>query len=149
MPRRIPDLNEWMAASKDRALLSVLGIVGHDLGEGWCEYRISPTPASSDGRGSVSSFATTVAADMGVLVAATSTVDTDFEENSGTAELNMTYIEPPEGDLVVRSEVAAVARTMRIVLVSVRDSRGVLVAQGRGTYAIRQKSRASAPPRSE
>lgn len=142
MPRRVPDLDEWIAASRERALLRVLGIVGHDLGEGWCEYRIAVTPASSDGRGSVSSFATTVAADMGVLVAATSTVDTDFEENSGTAELNMTYIEPSEGELVVRSEVAAVARTMRIVVVSVRDARGVLVASGRGTYAVRQKSRA-------
>ncbi|MCC6238584.1 MAG: PaaI family thioesterase [Dehalococcoidia bacterium] len=135
-----------MAASKERALLRVLGIVAHDLGEGWCEYRIAATPASSDGRGSVSSFATIVAADMGVLVAATSTVDTDIEENSGTAELNMTYIEQPEGDLVVRAEVAGVARTMRVVIVNVRDARGVLVAEGRGTYAVRQKSQAAQTP---
>lgn len=141
MPRRVPDRAEWVTASQQRPLLRVLGIVGHDVGEGWCDYRVTPTAASGDGRGSVASFATTIAADMGVLVAATSTLDTDFEENNGTAELNMTFVAPPEGALLVHCEVASAAPQMRVILATVRDERGVITAHGRGTYAVRLKSR--------
>jgi acyl-coenzyme A thioesterase PaaI-like protein len=127
--------------SERRALLRVLGIRGHAIGEGWAEYRIEATPASSDGRGSVASFATTIAADMGVLNAATTTIDTDVEENNGTAELNMTFVEPPQGALLVRCEVGSVAPLMRVVLATVTDERGTLTAHGRGTYAVRRKAR--------
>jgi acyl-coenzyme A thioesterase PaaI-like protein len=142
VPRRTPNAEEWIAASEGRALLRVLGIRGHAIGAGWAEYRVDATPASTDGRGSIASFATTVAADMGVLAAATTTVDTDIEENSGTAELNMTYISQPVGPLLVRSEVASEAPAMRVVLVTVTDGRGTVTAHGRGTYAVRPKSSA-------
>lgn len=137
MPRRVPDAEEWIAAAERRELLRALGIHGHAIGEGWAEYRVEATPASSDGRGSVASFAATVAADMGVLAAATTTVDTDIEENSGTAELNMTYVEQPSGALLVRCEVASVAPRLRVVLATVTDEQGTVTAHGRGTYAVR------------
>ncbi len=143
MPRRIPELDEWIAASERRALLRVLGIVGIGVGEGYAEYRVSPTPASGDGRGSVASFATTIAADMGVLVAASTSLDTDVEENNGTAELNMTFVEPPQGELLVRCEVASGSPFTRIVLATVRDERGCVIAHGRGTFAVRPKPAAS------
>lgn len=139
MPRRVPDLQEWIEASERRALLRVLGIVGVNVGEGFAEYRITPTPASEDGRGSVASFATTIAADMGVLVAASTSLDTDIEENNGTAELNMTFVERPVGELIVRCEVASGSTYMRVVLATARDERGVVIAHGRGTYAVRPK----------
>lgn len=141
--RRVPALDEWIMASRQRALLRVLGIVGEGVGEGWAEYRIEPTDASSDGRGSVSSFATTIAVDMGVLVAATTDLDTDIEENNGTAELNMTFVERPVGPLLVRCEVVSAATFMRVVLATVRDERGVVIAHGRGTYAVRPRRVAS------
>jgi acyl-coenzyme A thioesterase PaaI-like protein len=139
MPRRVPDVEEWIAASERRELLRVLGIRGHGVGPGWAEYTIVPTAASTDGRGSASSFAATIAADMGVLVAATTTLDTDLEENNGTAELSMTQVQPPAGSLLVRCEVASEAPYMRVVLVTVRDERGEVTAHGRGTYAVRRK----------
>ena len=139
MPRRIPDLEAWVAASKERALLRVLGIVGCAVGEGFAEYRITPTAASSDGRRSVASFATTIAADMGVLAAATTTLDTDLEENNGTAELSMTFVGRPVGAVTVRCEVASAGPQMRVVLATARDERGSVVAHGRGTYAVRQR----------
>jgi acyl-coenzyme A thioesterase PaaI-like protein len=139
VPRRIPEREEWIAASERGALLRVLGIVGVDVGEGWAEYRITPTAASTDGRGSVASFATTIAADMGVLVAATTSLDTDIEENNGTAELNMTFVGQPEGELRVRCEVASGSPFMRVVLATAHDARGVLTAHGRGTFAVRPK----------
>lgn len=143
VPRRTPNAEEWIAATEGRALLRVLGIRGHAIGAGWAEYRVDATPASMDGRGSIASFATTVAADMGVLAAATTTVDTDIEENSGTAELNMTYLGQPVGPLLVRSEVASEAPAMRVVLVTVTDERGTITAHGRGTYAVRPRSSAT------
>ncbi len=139
MPRRIPDLETWIAASKERALLRVLGIVGVDVGAGFAEYRITPTPASEDGRGSVASFATTIAADMGVLVAASTSLDSDIEENNGTAELNMTFVEQAVGPLLVRCEVASGSPFTRIVLATARDERDRVIAHGRGTFAVRPK----------
>jgi acyl-coenzyme A thioesterase PaaI-like protein len=140
VPRRIPDVDDWIEASDRRALLKVLGVHGRGVGEGWAEYTVTPTAASTDGRGSVSSFAATIAADMGVLVAATTTIDTDIEENNGTAELSMTHVEQPSGPLLVRCEVASEAPYMRVVLVTVRDDRGVTTAHGRGTFAVRPKA---------
>ncbi|MSP21908.1 MAG: hypothetical protein EXR66_02635 [Dehalococcoidia bacterium] len=145
MPRRVPNVDEWIAGSEKRALLLVFGVRGRGIGEGWVEYTVAPTAASRDGRGSVSSFATTIAADMGVLVAATTTIDTAIEENNGTAELSMTHVEQPSGALLVRCEVAGEAPYMRVVLVTVRDERGVTTAHGRGTYAVRPKPPAQAP----
>lgn len=139
MPRRIPAVEEWIEASERRPLLRVLGIRGRGIGEGWAEYTVAPTTASTDGRGSVSSFAATIAADMGVLVSATTTIDTDIEENNGTAELSMTHVEPSAGALIVRCEVASEAPYMRVVLVTIRDERGVTTAHGRGTFAVRPK----------
>jgi acyl-coenzyme A thioesterase PaaI-like protein len=139
MPRRIPNIDEWIEASERRELLRVLGIRGKGVGEGWAEYTVTPTAAPMDGRGSASSFAATIAGDMGVLVAATTTIDTDIEENNGTAELSMTHVEPPVGSLLVRCEVASEAPYMRVVLVTVRDERGVVTAHGRGTFAVRPK----------
>jgi acyl-coenzyme A thioesterase PaaI-like protein len=143
VPRQIPDLDAWIAASEQRPLLRVLGIHAHGIGEGWAEYRVMPTPASEDGRGSVASFATTVAADMGVLVAATTTVDTDVEENSGTAELNMTYVNAPVGAVLVHCEVATEAPRSRVVIATVTDDNGTVIGHGRGTYAVRRKSNAT------
>jgi acyl-coenzyme A thioesterase PaaI-like protein len=139
VPRRVPNLREWIAASEQRALLKVLGVHGRGVGEGWAEYTVEPSAASTDGRGSVSSFAATIAADMGVLVAATTTIDTDIEENNGTAELSMTHVQQPAGPLLVRCEVASEAPYMRVVLITVRDERGVTTAHGRGTFAVRPK----------
>ena len=144
MPRRIPDTGEWIEASERRALLKVLGVRGRGIGEGWAEYTVTPTNASTDGRGSVSSFAATIAADMGVLAAATTTIDTDIEENNGTAELSMTHVQQPSGPLLVRCEVASEALYMRVVVITVRDERGATTAHGRGTYAVRPK--APTPP---
>jgi acyl-coenzyme A thioesterase PaaI-like protein len=139
VPRRVPEAEEWVAASTQRELLRVLGVRGRAIGEGWAEYTVAPTAASMDGRGSVSSFAATIAADMGVLAAATTTLDTDIEENNGTAELSMTHVEQPAGSLLVRCEVASEAPYMRVVLITVRDERGVTTSHGRGTYAVRPK----------
>ena len=139
MPRRVPNIDEWIEASQRRALLRVLGVRGSGIGEGWAEYTVVPTEASTDGRGSVSSFAATIAADMGVLAAATTTLDTAIEENNGTAELSLTHVLPPTGALLVRCEVAGAGPYMRVVQMTVRDERGVVTAHGRATYAVRPK----------
>ena len=51
----------------------------------------------------------------------------------------MTFVERPVGPLLVRCEVASGSPYMRVVLATARDDRGVLVAHGRGTFAVRPK----------
>ena len=144
MQFNIPDLREWIAESEQRPLMRALGIRGKGLGEGWSEHTVTSTPASTDGRGSVSPFAATVAADIGAVVAASTTVQAGLEEGNGTAELSLTQVEPPRGDLLVRCEVASRTPYIRVVLITVHDERGVTTAYGRCTFAVRRLQAAPA-----
>ena len=58
---------------------------------------------------------------------------------NGTAELNLTYVDAPQGPVSVRGTVIHRAGQLALVDVELRNAAGGLVAKGRGSYAIRQK----------
>lgn len=129
----------WIAATNERPLSHALGITGDDFGAGHVQQRVAPARASDDGRGSVLTFAITVAADLCVLGAVITTLDEATEETNGTAALAMTYLEASRGGVLVRGEVVHHGRNLRLVEITVTDEDERLVARGRGTYAVRQK----------
>ncbi|MEZ4502074.1 MAG: PaaI family thioesterase [Dehalococcoidia bacterium] len=133
-----PDRTLWMRQGERRPLYRALGIRPDDIGEGYAQFIVEPTDASADGRGSVLSFAATTAADQCILDATVTTLDREREETNGTAEMNLTYLETPSGVLTVRGEVAGRGRNLSIVDLTVRNGSGVVIAFGRGSYAVRQ-----------
>lgn len=137
-----PDRDQWLRESEQRPLYVALGIRRDDIGDGFAQYVIDPTTASTDGHGSVLSFAATTAADLCVLDATVTTLDHDREVTNGTAEMNLTYIEAPVGTVTVRGEVATRAPNLSIVDLTVRNGNGTVIAHGRGSYALGQREAA-------
>jgi len=71
------------------------------------------------------------------LVTATVTMCQVGEEMRGTAELNVSYLRPAVGEeLIASCEVLKKGRSLAVGDVEVRNDRDVLVAKGRGTYAV-------------
>ena len=97
-------------------------------GHAQCDVRAFP------GQVAPTTFALTAAVDI-TLVRAVSTTVQPPQEMNGTAELNVTYLRPPNGTAQVHCEVMGLSETVRLVDFTVRDSDGVL-ARGRGTYAV-------------
>ena len=120
-----------------------LGIEVDSVRDGVAVYRVTCVPASEAGidggaAGAVSSFVVTTAADLALVSAVSSAIDHRREEMNGTAEMNLTYVALPRGEVSVRCEVLERNASMAIVEVVANDEDGSVVARGRGTYAIRQ-----------
>ena len=132
----VPPREQWARSSDSRPLSRALGLHAEDIGEGWARFRVDAVEASADGGGSVHSFATTVAADLCLVAAASTTIDREREMN-GTAEMNLTYVRSPCGGALVTGQVLHRAPHLAIVDLEVRDQSGELVAKGRGSYSVR------------
>lgn len=79
------------------------------------------------------------------LVAATLTMCRQGEEMRGTAELSVSYLRPAVGEeLIATCEILKKGRTLVVGDVELRNERNVLVAKGRGTYAVGPASREGA-----
>ena len=122
-----------------------LGIEVDSVRDGVAVYRVRCVPASEAGidggaAGAVSSFVVTTAADLALVSAVSSAIDHRREEMNGTAEMNLTYVALPRGEVSVRGEVLERNASMAIVEVVANDEDGSVVARGRGTYAIRQQT---------
>ncbi len=133
----VPPRERWAAAFDDRPLHRALGIRARDIDAGAMELVVDSSEVGAGG--SVLTWALTVAADLVVVGAASTSLDPAREEMNGTAELNLTYVETPQGPVSVRGTVIHRAGQLALVDIELRDTAGGLVAKGRGSYAIRQK----------
>ena len=133
----VPPREQWARSSDSRPLSGALGLHAEDIGEGWARFRVDAVEASADGDGSVHSFAITVAADLCLLAAASTTIDREREDLNGTAEMNLTYVRSPRSGALVTGRVLHRAPHLAIVDLEVRERSGELVAKGRGSYSVR------------
>ncbi len=133
----VPPRERWAAAFDGRPLHRALGIRARDIDAGAMELVVDSSEVGAGG--SVLTWALTVAADLVVVGAASTSLDPAREEMNGTAELNLTYVETPHGTVSVRGTVIHRAGQLALVDIELRDAAGGLVAKGRGSYAIRQK----------
>lgn len=125
-------------------LHAALGIEVESVRDGVAVYRCTSVPASEAGidgghAGAVSSFVVTTAADLALVSAVSSAIDHRREVMNGTAEMNLTYLALPRGEVSVRGEVLERGDAMAIVDVVASDDDGTVIARGRGTYAIREQ----------
>lgn len=133
----VPPREPWVTAFDGRPLHRALGIRARDIDAGAMELVVDP--ARVDAGASTPTVALTIAADLVVVGAASTSLDPAREEMNGTAELNLTYVETPQGPVSVRGTVIHRAGQLALVDIELRDAAGGLVAKGRGSYAIRQK----------
>jgi acyl-coenzyme A thioesterase PaaI-like protein len=91
------------------------------------------------GSAGISSFVVTTAADLALVSAVSSAIDHSREVMNGTAEMNLTYLALPRGEVSVRGEVLERGYAMAVVDVVASDEDGAVIARGRGTYAIREQ----------
>ncbi len=129
----VPPREPWATAFDGRPLHRALGIRARDIDAGTMELVVEPSEVNA------LSFALTVAADLVVVGAASTSLDPAREEMNGTAELNLTYVDAPRGPVSVLGTVIHRAAQLALVEIELRDAAGRLVAKGRGSYAIRQK----------
>ena len=74
------------------------------------------------------------------LVSAVLSACRQSDEMRGTAELNVSYLRPAQGKaLITRTTILKKGRTLAVGDVDVENDAGVLVAKGRGTYALGQR----------
>ncbi len=132
---------QWAAAFDGRPLNRALGIRARHIEAGTVELVVEPSEANAgiSEFDAAFGFALTVAADLALVGAASTSVDLAREEMNGTAELNLTYVDAPLGPVGVRGTVIHRAAQLALVEIELRDAAGGLVAKGRGSYAIRQK----------
>ena len=132
----------------DVPLHRLLGIRADQRGAGFVQYRIVAAPGSAghaDGalraalgdEAPVSTFAITTAVDIAVVEAVGTMIDRRAVSMNGTAELNLTYVDAPRGEAIVRATVLHCADRVAAVEARVTDARGATIAFGRGTYSLR------------
>ena len=136
----VPPRERWAAAFDGRPLHRALGIRARHIEAGAMELIVEPSEvnAGTSEFDAAFGFALTVAADLALVGAASTSVDPAREEMNGTAELNLTYVETPRGPVSVRGTVIHHAGQLVLVDIELRDAAGGLVGKGRGSYAIRQ-----------
>ena len=137
----VPPREQWARAWDSRPLSRALGVHAEDVGEGWARFRVDSVLASSAGAGAVHSFAITVAADLCLLAAASTTIDPEREHLNGTSEMNLTYVRSARSGALVTGRVLHRKSSLAMVDIEVRDSSGELVAKGRGSYSVRPLER--------
>ncbi len=73
------------------------------------------------------------------LVSAVLSACRQSNEMRGTAELNISYLRPAQGKaLIARTTILKKGRSLAVGDIDVENDAGVLVAKGRGTYALGQ-----------
>ena len=117
--------------------LLMFGAQVAEVDRGRAVVRLRPTPETAGGaQGGVPGGVLATLVDM-ALVTATMTLMRRGEEPRGTAELNVSFLRPAVGvELIATCEMLKKGRSLAVGDVEVRNDRDVLVAKGRGTYAV-------------
>ena len=132
----VPDLDDWRRRWQ-RPILQRLGIRGDSVERGYARMRVD-RPADADDLLLRSSL--TIAADLAAISAVTSQVEEGVQLPNGTAELHLSFVEPPGRlpDAVdVSASVANWANYAAHVEIEARGPAGELVARGLSTYSLR------------
>jgi acyl-CoA thioesterase len=117
--------------------LLMFGAQVAEVERGRAVVRLPVTPATAGGaQGGVHGGVVATLVDM-TLVTATMTMLRRGEAPRGTAELNVSFLRPAVGEeLVATCDLLKKGRSLAVGDVEVRNNRDVLVAKGRGTYAV-------------
>ncbi|MPZ99572.1 MAG: hypothetical protein GEU80_09610 [Dehalococcoidia bacterium] len=138
-----PPVEQWRERTDAQPLNRALGLRAEEIAEGFTRYRVVRVPGSAagiDGNEApegVSTFAITTAADLALVSAVSTTVQSGRDVMNGTAEMNLTYVAQPLGEAVVTATVVHRGALLAVVDVRVEDDEGAPIAYGRGSYAIR------------
>lgn len=108
-----------------------------DVSRGRCEVRLTVTPETAGGaQGGVHGGVVATLVDI-ALVTGTVSMARQGEEMRGTAELNVSFLRPAVGgELIAICTILKKGRSLAVGDVEVRNEHDVLVAKGRGTYAL-------------
>ena len=118
----------------------LLGIHPERRGAGWVQYRVVQPPESVAAAGDpLATFAITTAVDLAIVDAVGTAIDPGEVSMNGTADMNLTYVAAPQGDVAVRATVLHRGDRLAVVEARVTDERGNAVAFGRGTYSLRPR----------
>jgi uncharacterized protein (TIGR00369 family) len=79
-------------------------------------------------------------ADVAALAAIGTVLDSN-ESTAGTAELNISYLSPATGSVVVEATVLRKGRSLAVADVDLKDGSGKLLAKSRVSYAVRPAAR--------
>ena len=119
-----------------------LGVTLEEQRDGHSRLALRITPSTPRGvAGSLNGGITATLIDLACISAVASLVNRRTEEMAGTAELNVSYLRPAMGPLIVAEGVVLKkGRTLAAVDVSISDGAGRLYAKGRCQYALRQRT---------
>jgi acyl-CoA thioesterase len=118
-----------------------LGVSLDEQRDGRSRLSLRMTAATPRGvAGSLNGGVTATLIDLACIAAVASLIDRETEEMAGTAELNVSYLRPAFGPVIVAEGVVLKkGRTLAAVDVSISDGAGRLYAKGRCQYALRQR----------
>ena len=139
----VPDLDDWLR-NWQRPILQRLGIRGDAVERGYARMRVD-RPDDADELLFRSSL--TIAADLAAISAVNAQRDEDVQLANGTAELHLSFVEPPGGVLPdavdVSARVAHWADYAAHVELEAHAPGGELLARGLSTYSLRPVAGAS------
>jgi uncharacterized protein (TIGR00369 family) len=117
---------------------SLIGVELVERGSGYARCRLPVVEKIRGGvAGSVHGGVLSALVDIVTLSAIASVVQPG-EQMAGTAELNISYLRPAQGDAVIaEARVLKKGRTLAVVDVDLSGGDGRLVAKGRVSYALR------------
>ena len=135
-PSRQDELRAWAAEPYHR----YMGVEVQEQHDGYCRVVIRPGAHTPRGAGNgVHGGILASLADVSALGAIRSVVGPD-DIMSGTAELNISYLRPAVGELVVtEARVLKKGRSLVGVDVDISDGKGRLFCKARILYALRQR----------
>ncbi len=139
----VPEIDDWRRRWQ-RPILQRLGISGDTVERGYARMRVD-RPEDADELLLRSSL--TIAADLAAISAVTSQLEDGVQLANGTAELHLSYVDPPGGALPdaveVSARVANWADYATHLEVEARAPGGELLARGLTTYSLRPVAGAS------
>ncbi len=108
-----------------------------DVGRGMTVFRLPISERVGGGvNGGVHGGVIAALVDIGV-VSATLSACRRGDQMRGTAELNVSYLRPAQGEaLIATTTIIKKGNSLAVGDVDVHNDRGVLVAKGRATYAL-------------
>jgi uncharacterized protein (TIGR00369 family) len=127
---------------RENPLHAYLGLDLEEQNDGYCRVVLHTGPQTRGGvGGSVHGGIMATLVDIATMTAVASVVDHRAEEMNGTAELNISYLRPALGAIVVaEGRVLKKGKTLVVVDVDCSDGKGRLFAKGRAQYALRQQA---------
>lgn len=133
----VPDLDDWLRNWR-RPILQRLGIRGDTVASGYARMRVD-RPEDADELLFRSSL--TIAADLTAISAVGSRLEAGAQQANGTAELHLSFVDPPGGALPdavdVSASVAHWADYAAHVEIEAHGPAGELLARGLSTYSLR------------